>query len=101
VVTPLWMSPRMELMGVLFELLGGLLGAVVFDLESLDHLPCFDHLHLPLDQCPPLEVAHCLGHHSLLLKPLPHLELVEILAWKMMVDIVLVKTLRILLDTHP
>jgi hypothetical protein len=32
----------------------------VFDPESLDHLLCLDHLHFPLDQCPPLEVA-CWG----------------------------------------
>jgi hypothetical protein len=31
----------------------------------------------------------------------PHLELVEMLVWKMMVDLVLVKALWILLDTHP
>jgi hypothetical protein len=55
---------------------------VVFDLESLDHLTCLDYLHLPLDQCPPLEV-------------------VEMLAWKIMVDLVLVEVLKILLDTHP
>jgi hypothetical protein len=82
-------------------LLGGPLGAVVFDLEFLDHLPCLDHLHLPLDQCPSLEVAHCLDLHPLLLKSLPHLELVAMLVWKMMVDLVLVKALQIPLDTHP
>jgi hypothetical protein len=74
---------------------------VVFDLESLDHLPCLDHLHLPLDQCPPLEVAHRLDLHPLLVEPFPHLELVEMFVWKMMVDLVLVEALRILLDTHP
>jgi hypothetical protein len=72
---------------------------VVFDSESLDHLPYLDHLHLSLDQCPPLEVAHRLDLHPLL-QPFPHLELVEMLVWKMMVDLVLVETLRILLDTH-
>jgi hypothetical protein len=74
---------------------------VVFDLESLDHLPCLHLLHLPLDQCPPLEVAHRLSLHLLILEPFPHLELVEMLVWKMMVDLVLVEALRILLDTHP
>jgi hypothetical protein len=77
------------------------LGAVVFDFEFLDHLPCLDYLHLPLDQCPPLEVAHCLGLYPLLLEPFPHLKLVEMLVWKMIVDLVLVEALRILLDTHP
>jgi hypothetical protein len=74
---------------------------VVFDIESLDHFPCLDHLHLPLDQCPPLEVTHHLGLHPLLLEPFPHLELVEMLVWKMMVDLMLVKALRVLLDVHP
>jgi hypothetical protein len=46
-------------------------------------------------------VAHHLDLHPLLLEPYPHLELVEMLAWKMMVDLVLVEALRILLDTHP
>jgi hypothetical protein len=75
---------------------------VVFDPEFLDHLPCLDHLHLPPDQCP-LEVAHCLDLHILLIEPFPHLELVEMLIWKMMVDLVLVlvKALRNLLNTHP
>jgi hypothetical protein len=71
------------------------LGAVVFDPESLDHIPCLDHLHLPLDQCPPLEVSHHLD-----LDPLPHLELVEMLVWKVMVDLVLVKALQVILGTH-
>jgi hypothetical protein len=74
---------------------------VVFYLEFIDHLPYLDHLHLPLDQCPPLEVAHRLDLHPLLLEPFPRLELVEMLVWKMMVDLVLVKAIRILLDTHP
>jgi hypothetical protein len=68
---------------------------VVFDPESLDHL------HLPVDHCPPLEVAHHLDLHPILLEPDPHLELVEMLVWKMMVDLVLVEALRIPLDTHP
>jgi hypothetical protein len=77
------------------------LGAVVFDLELLVHLPFLDHLHLPLDQCHPLEVAHRLDLHPLPLKAFPHLELVEMLVQKMMVHLVLVKALRILLETHP
>jgi hypothetical protein len=72
----------------------------VFDPESLAHLPCLHYHHLPLDQCPPLEVAHCLDLHPLLLKPRPHLELVEMLAWKMMVDLVHVWAPRIRLDTR-
>jgi hypothetical protein len=76
------------------------LGAVVFDLEYLDHLPCLVHLHLPLDQCPPLEVSLRLDLDLLPLEPFPHLELVEMLVWKMMADLMLVKTLQILLDTH-
>jgi hypothetical protein len=46
----------------------------VFDPESLDHLPCLDQLHLPLDQCPPLEVAHHLDLNPLPLNPCPLLE---------------------------
>jgi hypothetical protein len=74
---------------------------VVFEFEFLDHLPCLDHLHLLLNQCPPLEVALHLDLHPLLLKLCPHLGLVEMLVWKMMVDLVLMEALRILLDTHP
>jgi hypothetical protein len=77
--------------GDIVELLGGLLGVAVFHLVLLDHLPC---LHLPLDQCPPLEVAHPPDLHHLEL--VPHLELVEMLSWKMMVDLLLVWALRIL-----
>jgi hypothetical protein len=73
---------------------------VVFDLESLDYIPFLDYLHLPLDPYPPLEVAHHLDLHPLLLKPFPHLELVEMFVWKMMVDLVLVKALQILLGTR-
>jgi hypothetical protein len=67
----------------------------VFDPLSLDHLPCLEHLHLPLDPCPPLKVAHPLDLLLHLLKPDPCLELVEMLEWKMMVDLVLVGPLRI------
>jgi hypothetical protein len=82
-------------------LLDGLLGAVVFDFEFLNHLPCLDHFYLTLDQFHPLEVAHHLDLDPLPLDPFPHLEMVEMLEWKMMVDLMLVEALRILLDTHP
>jgi hypothetical protein len=65
-----------------------------FDPEFLDHLPYLDYLHLPLDQYPPFEVAHCLDLHPLLLEPHPHLELVEMLECKMTVDLVFVEALR-------
>jgi hypothetical protein len=74
---------------------------MVFDPESLDHLPYLHYHHLPLDQCPHLKVAHRLDLHRLLIEPHPHLELVEMLVWKMMVDLVFVEALRIPLDTHP
>ena len=61
----------------------------------LAHPPFLDHLHLPLDRCRHFEVAHLLdlalnqlGHH-------PHFELVEMLAWRRMVDLVYVEALRI------
>jgi hypothetical protein len=78
--------------GDLFESLGGLLGVAVFDLV---HLPCLDHWHLPLDHCPPLEVSHLLDLHFHHLELDPHLELVEMLVWKMMVDLLLMGALRI------
>jgi hypothetical protein len=80
--------------GDLFESLGGHLGVAVFDPEFLAHLPCLDHIHLSLDPCPPLEVAHLLDllHH---LELDPHLGLVEMLEGKMTVDLVLVEALRI------
>jgi hypothetical protein len=71
---------------------------VVFD---PDHLPCLDQLHLHLDPCPPLEVAHFIDLHLHCLEPDPHPELVEMLDLKMMVDLVLVEALRIPYDTHP
>jgi hypothetical protein len=49
----------MDSRGDLVVLLGGLLGEAFFDPELLDHFPCLDNCHLPLDHCPPLEVAHC------------------------------------------
>jgi hypothetical protein len=81
-------------------LLGGLLGEVVFDLESLVHPPFLDQHHLPLDRCLLLEVAHCLKLDLIFHEPVSHLELVEMLVWKMMVDLVLVKALRVLVGTH-
>jgi hypothetical protein len=59
------------------------------------HLPCLDHGYLPLDHCPPLEVAHLLDLQFHLLKLDPHLGLVEMLELKMMVDLVHVETLWI------
>jgi hypothetical protein len=77
--------------GDLFVLLGGLLGVTVLDPH---HLPCLDHWHLPLDHCPPLEVALLdLQSHHLELDP--HLGLVEMLVWKMKVDLMLVEALWI------
>jgi hypothetical protein len=67
----------------------------VFDPEFLDHLPCLHHLHHPLDHCPLLEVPHPLDFHLHHFEPKPHLELVEMPVWKMMVDLVLVEALRI------
>jgi hypothetical protein len=74
---------------------------VVFDPESLDHLPCLHYLHLLVDQCPPLEVADCLDFDPRPLEPFPHLKLVEMLVCKKKVDLVFVEALQILLDTHP
>jgi hypothetical protein len=67
----------------------------VFDSELLDHLPCLDGLHLPLDPCPLLEAAHPLDLHFHYLELDPCLGLVEMLSWKMTVDLVLVEALRI------
>jgi hypothetical protein len=67
---------------------------VVFDPVFLDHLPCLYHYHLPLDHCSPLEVTHPPDLHHL--EPDPHLGLVEMLGWKMTVDLVLVWAIRIL-----
>jgi hypothetical protein len=65
-----------------------------------DHLPCLDHWHLPLDHCPPLEVALLdLYFHHLELDP--NLELVEMLELKMMVDLVHVEAPRVPWGTHP
>jgi hypothetical protein len=45
-------------------------------------------------------VAHRLDLDPLPLESFPHLELVEMIVCKMMDDLVLVKALRVLLDTH-
>jgi hypothetical protein len=82
-------------LGDLVVSLGGLLGVAVFDPVPFDHLPCLDHGHLPLDHCPPLEVAHPLDLHFHHLQLDPHLELVEMLDLKMIVDLVLMEALRI------
>ena len=59
-----------------------------------DHLPCLDQLHLPLDRCPPLQVA-LLDLHFHHLELNPYLGLVKMLDLKMMVDLVHVEALRI------
>jgi hypothetical protein len=63
--------------------------------SELVHLPYLDHGHLPLDHCSPLEVAHLLILLLQHLEPHPHLELVEMLAWRKMVDLVHLEVLRI------
>jgi hypothetical protein len=45
-------------------------------------------------------VSLCLELDLLLLELVTHLELLEMLVWKMMVDLVLVKALWVLVDTH-
>ena len=67
----------------------------VFDHVLLDHLPYLDHYHLPLDHCLPLEVAHLLYLHFHHFELDPHLGLVEMLDWRMKVDLVLMEALRI------
>jgi hypothetical protein len=59
------------------------------------HPPYLDHLHLPLDYCRHLEVAHLLDLFLYQLEPHPHFELVEMLTWRMMVDLVHLEALRI------
>jgi hypothetical protein len=72
-------------------LLDELLGEVVFDLESLIHPPFLHQLHIPLDRCHHLEVAHCFELDLLLLLELvPHFVLMEMLQLRMKVDLVLV-----------
>jgi hypothetical protein len=62
---------------------------------ELIHLPHLDHGHLPLDHCSPLEVAQLLDLLLHYFEPYPHLELVEMLVWRKMVDLVLMVALRI------
>jgi hypothetical protein len=52
-------------------------------------------LSSPLDHCPPLEVAHLLDLLLHCLELDPHLRLVEMLAWKIKVDLVHEWALRI------
>ena len=55
---------------------------------ELVHPPYLDHGHLPLDHCSPFEVAQLLDlllHHHF--EPYPHLELVEMLVWRKIVDL--------------
>ena len=66
-----------------------------FDPESLIHLPYLHYLHLSLDPCPPLEMDHLLDFHPHHLELVPHLGLVEMLGWKIMVDLMLEYALRI------
>jgi hypothetical protein len=61
---------------------------VVFDPVLPNHLPCLAHCHLPFDHCPPHEVAHLLDLLLHCLELDSHLELMEMLDWKMMVDLV-------------
>jgi hypothetical protein len=95
VVTPYEYHRGWSSRGDLFESFGGLLGEAVFDPKLLNYLPCLDYCHLPLDHCPPLEVAHPLDLHFHHLELDPHLGLVEMLAWKMTVDLELEWALRI------
>jgi hypothetical protein len=59
------------------------------------HPPCLDQLHLPLDHCRHLEVAHLVDLLLHQLEPHPYFKLVEMLAWRRMVDLVHVEALRI------
>jgi hypothetical protein len=70
-------------------LLDRLLSEVVFDPESLARSPFLAQLHLPLDQCHHLEVAHCLEFDLLLVELVLNLVLVEMLVWRIKVDLVL------------
>jgi hypothetical protein len=71
-----------------------------FDPKFLDHLPCLHYLHPPLDHYPSLEVDHPLDLH-LHLKPDPRLELVEMLGWKIMVDLVVTPGFRRQTECEP
>ena len=84
-VTPYEYHQGWSSQGDLVELLGGLLGVAVL---VLPHPPFLDHLYLPLDLCRHLEVARLIDLLLHQLEPLPHFELVEMLAWRRMVDLV-------------
>ena len=71
-------------------MLDGLLGVVLLMLEFLVHPPFLDLLHIHLDPCHHLELAHCLELVPHLIELALHLELMEMLLWRMMVDLVLV-----------
>jgi hypothetical protein len=60
------------------------------------HPPCLDHLHLPLDHCRHLEVAHLLDLLLHQFEPHPRFELVKMLAWRRMVDLVHLEALWII-----
>jgi hypothetical protein len=62
---------------------------------ELVHLPHLDHGYLPFDHCSPLEVAQLLDFLLNHFEPLPHLELVEMLAWWKMVDLVYLEAFQI------
>jgi hypothetical protein len=61
--------------GDLVGSLGGLLSVAAL----VVHPPCLDHLHLPLDHCRHLEVAHLFDLLLHQLEPRPHFGLVEML----------------------
>jgi hypothetical protein len=60
--------------GDVSESLGGILGEV--EPKTPGCLPFLAQIHLPLDQCHHLEVAHCIELDPLLLELVPHFELV-------------------------
>ena len=62
---------------------------------ALAHPPFLEHLHLPLDLCRHLEVAHLIDLLLHQLEPHPHFELVEMLMWRKTVDLVHVVALWI------
>jgi hypothetical protein len=90
VVTPFECHQEWSRRGGLIELLDEPLGEVVFVPESLAHPSSLAQLHLPLDQCHYLEVARCLGFDPLLPERVHYLVLVEMLEWRMEVDLELV-----------
>jgi hypothetical protein len=80
----------------------GLLGVVPLGLVSLDFLPPLDLLlHLPLDVCHHLELAHCLEFIHHLPELALHLQLKYMLVWSKMIDLVLLLALVALMDKLP